>query len=144
MSSSSLAAWVQGPYGTAVITVCALAAGLFLGAWLGLGRGLRRGYEDALNDEAEAWQQANEERAMWHRAHRRVHDLPELHHEWDGQPAPASASSGMWQVHVGQALAITAEPFDVDAIIAGMHADVDRFLAGVVDKYRPLYPETGQ
>lgn len=60
------------------------------------------------------------------------------------------AGQDCWCGYIGRDYARALPPgrlaaeFDVDAEIAAMHDRVSDFLANVVDKYRPLYPETGQ
>lgn len=142
---SGFTAWLAGNGGWLIIILGAFAAGLLLGFPFGWWRSNRAAEEAGEEEHYERLEaMARRTRPVYRqprpelegrvismsprdRRPRRTStaaflDPPEVAHEWGRPP--------------GQ----LAEDFDVDAIISGMHADVDRFLATVVDRYRPLYP----
>ena len=120
-----------------IVLLCLVfAAGLVIGLTAGDWWGERRATLEAAEDRAAVraagqframrepmWEYRAVNRALAGRVVQLPQRPPEVAHEWGRPP--------------GQA----AEEFDVDAIIAGFHTEVSEFLATVVDRYRPLYPE---
>lgn len=116
--------------------------GIAFGVWVGLGLGFDRGYAEAEEDEAA------ERTVRDDHVSRRQNKDPKRRTSTAAFLAPEVAHEA-FLAHADQAMALTrppgqlAEAFDVDAEIARMHADMDGFLATVVDRYRSPYPDLG-